>query len=341
MRTSQQRKRGQPGLVSNMAGEPRQLAVDVVRCAVLWKKALPKLTQGNRISSGVITSGHPTVEKTSGSAEDSAAVKICVDLQPILAAAMEPEEVKERSHCGSDSNNNVGLRLMQTLEQQQRAQLGKKSLSLGSCRLEVPWSVKHASFPPVTKPSDKFRSRSDYTGISASHTSLPLIDISELLASSSKQNRASETVPPLPRILLQRSSSLADGNRTSESTAPQCKEISLYSTEQLLQRVKAQVRERERRRKNERGVLGCPDPLFLAGTLKSLKEELIHPPGLDTECPETQPTKYQRTRPAMIERGLQCPPLPPERVRQPVTLSLCKRNISLAPWVQHDQDTQH
>lgn len=223
MRTFQQQKRGQPCLGSNMTGEPRQLVVDVARCAVLWKKALPKLTRGNIISPRVITLGHPTVKKTSERAEDSAVVKICVDLQPILAAAMEPEEVKERSHCGSDvpldSSNIVGLRLMQTLERQQRAQLSKKSLSLGSYGSEVPWSVKNALFPPITKPSIKFPSRSDYTGISVSHTSLPLINISEqvVLNSSSKQTKASVTVTPFPRIHLQQSSSLADANRTSES----------------------------------------------------------------------------------------------------------------------------
>ncbi|KAJ8374723.1 hypothetical protein SKAU_G00053030 [Synaphobranchus kaupii] len=109
------------------------------------------------------------------------------------------------------------------------------------------------------------------------------------LNNSSKQTKTSQTVTSFPRIPLKKRNSLADVNKTFENQAPPCKlpDISVYSTEQLLQRLKAQIRDKkrgkERERESEVGVPQYPDHLFLAATLRSLREGLIQLPGRNTQ----------------------------------------------------------
>ncbi|XP_035267891.1 uncharacterized protein LOC118224518 isoform X1 [Anguilla anguilla] len=337
-----------------MAGEPRQLVVDVVRCALPLKTSLIKLTQGNRISSSVIELAHPTICKTPEKTEDSV-FKICVDLQSVLAGGMEPRKAEERDIDGLgmalDSKKVRNLRLSQTSRWQPRAQVSKKSKSLRQGQSEVPRLVKNASFPPITKPSNKFPSYSHNAGISASHISLPLINVLEqgVLTSSSIPIKTSQTVTPFPRILLKKRKSLVDGTKTSECKVPPCKlpDVSAHSTEQLLERLKARKRDKkkgkEREMESEIGVPEYPDHLFLSATLQLLREGLIHLPGLNTEemqrCSGAQPARCPRMKTVKTERELQGSFQPSNGIKKPVTLSMYKRNLTLVRQIQSNNNT--
>ncbi|KAJ8277431.1 hypothetical protein GJAV_G00075080 [Gymnothorax javanicus] len=232
------------------------------------------------------------------------------------------------------------MQLIQTPEQKQRAKVRTKSRRSRSGQLKVPRLLKNSSYPQIPKPSKESPSWPENLGISTSHISLPLINISaqSVVTSVPRPTKALETVR-FPRILKKKRNSPVHGSKMSDCQAPSYKlpDVSIYRTKQLLQRFKTQVRDQQRDKDRETdceiGVPEYPDNLLLAATLQSLREQLIHLKGFDTKEKQggsrSHPPLCQKMDTAKTERKMHRSFQPPYGTEQPVILSLHKRNLSI------------
>ncbi|XP_062306349.1 uncharacterized protein LOC134010989 [Osmerus eperlanus] len=219
--------------------------------------------------------------------ETTTALKICIDLCPVLASAKEPNTEEEDNTidyeepvCGTEEWTRIPIK--------PRPPPGKnlkityQSLELD--RATVPQSVKPRLLPPISRPSLIRSTHLDSlaTGPPAHTTTLPLISVSKQGALIKPHTKTgSEHKTALPRIKLQDTSPLTmswmEGPR---QRSPQfcLPEISVSSIESLLQRVTERLRRKDRESDNG-GRLAYPDHLLMTSTLLYLRDKRKPPRG--------------------------------------------------------------